>query len=232
MFATLYWLDSSGLENSDGSWLSCFFFSVQTIGTIGYGAIYPNSFYTNFLVTLESAIGLVVIAILTGFFFAKFSRASSKIEYTSKMIITTLNEKRTLMFRVINIRKNQVLNSTIHLTALIQTSTHEGISYRKFSDLKLERSHVPLFSMSMTVMHVIDEESPLFKVDKMALEKMGIEFIVTSIGTDSTFGQSIHAVQTYSPEDIEWNKHFADMVEVCPDGSRIIDYSKFNNFKS
>jgi inward rectifier potassium channel len=229
LFATLYWLSPGSLQNSDNSWASAFFFSVQTLGTIGYGFLAPATTYANILVTIEAFLGLIIIAILTGLFFAKFSRPKGKIEFTNGMTVTTYNGLPTLMFRMVNIRKNQIIDATMSLNILLEEKTLEGQSLRRFTDLKLVRSAVPMFAMSMTLMHVIDQESPMFEMNAKKCTLLRPEIFVTMVGTDGTFGQTIHATHTYQYSDIQWGKSFKDMVTVMPDGSREIDYANFHH---
>lgn len=226
LFGTLFWLDPESLPDSDGSWFNCFFFSVETFATIGYGHWYPGSFFSHIIVTIEAAIGVVTTAIMAGFFFAKFARPNSKIEFTEKLILHDYEGHPTLSFRIINIRENQLIDSKVHVNLLLDTLTKEGQSMRKFLDLKLIRSRVPIFSMSMSLMHPIDDESPLQPMLKGEILKG--EIIVTVVGTDSTFGQTVHATQMYQLDDIVTGKRWADMVEVQADGTRHVDYAEFD----
>lgn len=226
LFATLYWVSPGPLSNSDGAWLDCFFFSVQTLGTIGYGHWSPVTTYAHAIVTIEAFLGIVIVAIMAGLFYSKFSRAQSKIEFTEKMILQDFEGKPTLNFRIINIRSNQLVDSKVHVNLLLDILTKEGQPMRRFLDLKLIRDRVPIFSMSMSLMHVIDEQSPLFPM--LRGEKLRGEIIVTVVGTDSTFGQTVHATQLYQLDDIVAGKRWSDMVEVLPDGTRIIDYAEFD----
>lgn len=227
IFATLYWMRPGSLLNSTGSWWECFFFSVQTLATIGYGYWSPASQFAHALVTIEAIVGIVLTAIMAGLFFTKFSRPGAKIEFTEKMLLQDFEGKPTLSFRIINIRKNQLVDSSVHVNLLLDTVTKEGLEMRRFLDLKLVRSRVPVFSMSMSLMHVIDEESPLRPI--LSGEKLKGEIIVTVVGTDSTFGQTVHATQLYRLNEIVTGKRWADMVTVMPDNTRIIDYGEFDH---
>lgn len=225
-FGTLFWLDPASLPESDSTWLTCFFFSVETFATIGYGHWSPGSLFSHIIVTIEAAIGVVTTAIMAGFFFAKFARPHSKIEFTEKLILHDFEGVPTLSFRIINIRENQLIDSKVHVNLLLDTLTKEGQVMRRFLDLKLIRSRVPIFSMSMSLMHPVDEESPLYPM--LQGESLKGEIIVTVVGTDSTFGQTVHATQMYQLNDIVTGKRWADMVEVQPDGVRHIDYAEFD----
>lgn len=227
-FATLYWLHPGSLHNSDNRWMTCFFFSVQTLGTIGYGYLSPATTMANILATIEAALGLITIAILGGLFFAKFSRPHSKIEFTRDAVINNYNGKPTFVFRMINIRKNQIIDANVSLNIMIEEGYVEGHKLRRFKEMKLVRSKVPMFSMSMTMMHVIDEESPLFGLTEEDLKNKDVEFYVTMVGTDGTLGQVIHGTYIYRHSNIFWGRKFKDMVEFLPDSTRVIDYSHFH----
>lgn len=228
IFATLYWLNPDSIINSDNSWLTAFFFSLQTLATIGYGHLAPATVFANFLVMIQASLGLFIIAILSGLFFAKFSRPHSKIEFSNGMVITDYDGQKTLMFRMVNIRKNQVIDATVSLNYLKEQKTSEGHVLRRFTDLKLTRSKVPMFAMTMTLMHVIDETSPLFGLDQSTCLERNTEFFVTMLGTDGTLGQTIHSTHVYFPKDLSWGKIFKDMVRLLPNGTREIDYANFN----
>lgn len=230
LFATLYWSIPGALQNSTGSWSESFFFSVQTLGTIGYGYWSPVGTLAHLLVTLEAAMGLVFIAIMTGFFFAKFARAEAKIEFTDKLLLHEFDGTPALSFRIVNIRENQLVDSTVHLNLLLDTVTKEGQELRRFVDLKLLRSQVPVFSMSMSLIHLIDDSSPLKPL--LSGERIKGEIFVTVVGTDGTFGQTLHATAIYQIEDIVRGGQWADMVTRLPDGARVIDYGKFDSFGS
>lgn len=228
VFATLYWLAPSGLINSDGSWLSSFYFSVQTLSTIGYGNLSPATTFSNTLVTIEAALGMIIMAIMTGFFFAKFSRPFAKVEFSRNLVIGNHNGKRHLMLRMVNIRKNQIVDSKVSLVWLRPITTKEGQEFRTFVDLTPVRSTVPIFSMSMLVMHEINESSPLYGLEEKDISQLAGEILVNAIGTDSTYGQTIHANQFYDLKRTLFGYRFKDMVEIGPDGARTIDFAQFH----
>jgi inward rectifier potassium channel len=231
-FACLYFIDPIPLRNSNGHFLDCFFFSVQTLGTLGYGFLAPQSLYSNCLVTIESALGMVSIALLAGLFFAKFSLPKARIRFTEKLLVTEYEGKKALVFRMANERQNQVIDSKIHLIWLRQAETVDGIVLRKFKDLKLARAHTPIFAMSMSAIHFIDEESPLRGMSFEALIAAQSEFFVTVIGIDGTSGQSIYATHSYHPEDLVEGGKFKDLIRVEPSGKRVLDFGPFDEVVS
>lgn len=232
IFASLYWLKPESLTNSDGSWISSFYFSVQTLSTIGYGTLSPATSYSNTLVTMEAAMGMIIMAIMTGFFFAKFSKPFAKIEFSHDLLIGNFNGKPHLMVRMINIRKNQIVDSKVSVMWLKPYVTKEGQEFRSFIELPPVRSNVPVFSMSMLIMHEINESSPLYGLGEKDISELQGEIIVTAIGTDSTYGETIHANQFYRLKSARFGYRFKDMVEIQPNGVRLVDFGQFNELIS
>lgn len=228
IFGTLYFQSPSSLSMSDKTWWNCFFFSVQTFSTIGYGTISPISFYANILVTIEAALGLISSAMIAGIVFAKFSRPKARILFSKPLLINNYHGKRVLNFRVGNSRANDLVDTNITITALIEERTPEGVLLRKMSDLKLDRSRSSFFSLSWTVFHVIDETSPLFGIIEPEPHISIIAFTTLLIGHDGTYSQTIYAKHTYYPEDIMYDRYFVDVIHQQPDGRMAVDYNKFH----
>ena len=163
LFALLYWADPHGIANArPGSLADAFFFSVQTLGSIGYGAMTPHSTYANVLVTIESFSSIVNIAVATGLVFARFSRPTARVLFSNVAVVTQFDGVPTLMFRAANQRGNQIFDANVTVSLARQVVTREGINMRRFEELRLVRSRTPLFALSWTVMHRIDETSPLY----------------------------------------------------------------------
>lgn len=226
-FGFCYWLLGPGaIVNSDGSYLECVFFSVQTLATIGYGFMAPASTGAHILVAVEAATGIILMALMSGLFFGKFAQAKARLRFTQKMLLITYHGKLTLTFRMANERANRILDAQIKLTLLRPDTSPEGMRMRRFVDLPLELSHAPLFAMSLTAMHVIPG-SALENLSVQEMCRQGYEFFVTIVGTDGTFGQTIHATKMYRAQDIITQGSWADIVEVLPDGTRVVDFQHF-----
>ncbi|MCE3011943.1 MAG: ion channel [Proteobacteria bacterium] len=231
-FALLYWLSPGCLINWDNSFKGAFYFSVQTLGTIGYGSTSPLTDYANILVTIEAILGVMIIALITGVFFAKFATPFARIFFTDSLVINLYEGVPTLMFRTINLRDNSLIDAKVSFLVLKEMRSQEGTVMRRFLDLNLVRSYVPLFTMSLTFMHPIDEKSPLYGLSPQEIQQASFEFFVTIIGIDGTFGQTIHASKIYKTSQILWDRPFEDIVEVGEDGTRHIYFNKFQKFKS
>jgi inward rectifier potassium channel len=229
LFATLYLLQDHSIGGArPGSVGDAFFFSVETLATIGYGQMYPQTLYANILMAVESLLGMLGLAIAAGLVFARVSRPTAKVLFSEVAVIVPWNGIPTLMFRAANQRRNQILEANVQMTVARAESTLEGASIRRIHDLKLARSHSSLFALTWTIMHPVTEESPLHGATPESLEEADIELIVVLTGIDETFSQTIHARHSYIAAEIRWNERFADILTTAEDGRRIIDYSRFH----
>lgn len=230
IFALLYLIDPSGIANARSySFWDAFFFSVQTMASLGYGAMHPTSFYTNLVVTVEALAGLLGLATITGMVFARVSRPTARVLFTDIATISTFNGIPTLMFRIRNLRRNQILEGQIGLSLLLKEVSAEGHEMFRFHDLRLLRSQTPIFALTWTVMHPIDRSSPLYGLSREDLERLGGEAIATMTGLDETFSQTIHARHSYLPSEIFWHHTFVDIFSTRHDGRRIVNYQNFNS---
>lgn len=214
LFATLYWLDPMAVEVDGGlSYGDAFFFSVQTLSTIGYGALAPASVYSDVLVTIESLVGILGVAVGTGIIFTKFARTRAGVMFSDKIVINVRNEKPCLMLRVANARGNEVVEAEIRVSILLTETTMEGVSMRRVVDLELLRNNSPVFSLSWTVMHVIDESSPLHGMSLQELADERAIVIVTLTGIDNTFSETVHARKIFLSEDVSLGERFVDVID-------------------
>lgn len=229
-FALLYALDPNGIANArPGSLVDAFFFSVQTMASIGYGAMYPQTLYTHVIVTIESLVGLLGLAMGTGLMFSRFSRPTAKVLFSRVAVIAPFEGQPTLMFRVANQRRNQILEAQINVTLVRNQVDAQGRFMRRFYDLKLVRSRTPIFALTWMAMHPIDEESPLYQLTPADYDEAELEIIVTLTGLDETFAQTIHARHSYIPSEILWERRFVDILAKTADGRRTVDYSHFHD---
>ncbi len=205
-------------ESKIAYFLDCFFFSVTTFATIGYGNLSPNGFLSNVIMMIEAFFGIVTTAILTGIFFAKFSKPTSKVLFSKVALVTKFDGENYFNFRIANQRANQIVEAKVTLLLSKNETTKEGDLFRNLYDLKLERDVSPLFALSWVVEHKLDENSPLFKMTQKELIESEAEILVTLTGFDETFGQTIHARHSYIPNEIIPNKRFVDILKRTPSG--------------
>ena len=230
VFALLYLAGGDCIANAHpGSFLDAFFFSVQTAASIGYGAMYPKTLYANTLVTIESMVSLGGVPVLTGLAFARFTRPSARVVFSRVAVITTYEGIPSLMFRTANKRRNQILEATLQVYLLRDEVSAEGQAMRRFYTLPLLRSQTPSFSLSWSVIHPIDENSPLYGATPESLKQMQASIVVALSGLDETVAQVLHARHTYAAQDILWNHRLVDIFHDTPEGHRYIDYNDFHD---
>jgi inward rectifier potassium channel len=227
-FAGLYTLLPDAIHGSTG-FVDNFFFSVQTWATIGYGAMTPKTTAANIVVVLESMAGLFGVALLTGLLFAKFSRPSSKILFADLAVVGLYDGKPTLMVRVANERHSTIADATAHLTLLRSVVTPEGHRMRRLLDLTLIRDTQPVFRISWTLMHVIDEKSPLADlVTEEAFHASDARIVVSLMGYDDLIGQMAHASFVYGADHMRFDHRYVDASTAFGDNGIVLDYAKFH----
>jgi inward rectifier potassium channel len=232
VFGLLYMVVPGSITNArPGSFLDAFFFSVQTLSTVGFGDKAPRGLYADSMVTVEAFVGLINIAVTTGLVFARVSRPTARVLFSDVATVTMFNGVPTLMFRAANKRGNQVLEAQVMVNVARQVVTAEGHVMRAVFDLPVVRARSPLFLLSWTVMHRLDENSPLYGDTVESLRQDGAEIIVVLSGVDETFAQRVHARHAYSADQILWDKQFVDILTVLPNGRRAIDYRKFHDVR-
>ncbi len=212
-----------------GSFADAFFFSVQTLASIGYGAIYPKTFYANSVVTLESIASLSLIAVVTGLSFARFSRPIAKVLFSQFAIVTTYNLEPTLMFRVANERHNFILEATAQAYLLIDEVTLEGEFMRRIYELELLRHRTPSLTLTWTIMHSIDINSPLYGLTEADLQRLHAQISILIRGVDETVSYTITARHLYATSEIVFGHRFEDIIHKSPNGDRYFDYSRFHD---
>jgi inward rectifier potassium channel len=208
-----------------------FYFSVQTLATIGYGAMAPATRYGHAVVVVEALVGTLGVALVTGVTFAKFARPTARILFAAKAVVTVRDGVPHLVFRLANWRGNMVVEGHLRVLLLRIEKTREGDIIRVPHELPLVRDRTALFALTWVPMHRIDESSP-FWGGAPALERLReqrAELFVAFTGIDETIGQAIHSRFRYGLDDIVYNARFADALTIEGDGTRIIDYGSFHD---
>ncbi len=233
VFAGLFWLEPAGLSvpHDHGEmpryWRD-FFFSVHTVATIGYGNVFPVSIYANVVVVVEITLGIALFALTTGIAFARFSRPTARILFSQVMVVRDYDGVPTLMFRAANQRHNLIFEAEVRVSLLADEDV-AGTRMRRFRDLKLVRHSNPVFLLTWTVMHPIDQDSPLRDWIDNPDASGNAEIIAVLSGTDEASGQTIHGRWAYGAADIRWNAQFDDIIGLGEDGVRTIDYTRFHD---
>jgi inward rectifier potassium channel len=223
--------DTSNVPTQSLFWRS-FFFSVQTFATIGYGTLHPNGFAPNMLVTAESFVGILTQAFVTGMLFARFARPTAKIRLSEVAVIAPYKEDTGFMFRLVNERTNQLIEIEMKL-AFARFETENGKKVRKFDVLELERDRVSFFPLSWTVVHPINQNSPLFGFTEQNMIESDAEFLILLTATDETYAQKVHTRSSYKSGEIVWNAKFSSIYnEVEPGEPVSIDIRKLSKIEN
>lgn len=230
VFAMLYLAHGNAIANArPGSFADAFFFSVETLATVGYGNMNPQTTYGHVVATIEIFTGMISIAMTTGLIFGRFARARARILFSRPMAVAAFDGQTTLMFRLANQRHNEIIEASVRLRLVRRELSAEGIEMRRIHDLALLRQQTPVFSLSWTVMHVIAPGSPLFGETPESLEDSETIFMVTVEGMDATFAQTVHARHTYAAGDVAWNQRFVDVIHTDESGQRYLLYRHFHD---
>ncbi len=218
-----------GVANArPGSFRDAFYFSIQTMATIGYGAMYPQGEAANALVVVEALLGLLITALCTGLVFAKFSQSTGYIAFSHEVAIGPMDGVPTLMIRVGNERGNQIVEATVRITMIRTIKTKEGVIFYRQTDLPLMRERSAAMSRSWTIMHEITESSPLHGYDPERMAREELELMVSLIGVDDTSSQAVHARHQYEWTSIVWGARHADVLTEAPTGDLILDVRRFH----
>ncbi len=230
LFALFYLPGLAGLANAHpGSFTDAFFFSVQTMSTVGYGYLAPQSLYINGVMVLESLFGFLFTAISTGLIFAKFSRVRARVMFSQVAVIHTQDRQRILTFRAANQRHAEIVDASIKLALTRDEQTEEGHYLRRIYDLPLRRDTSPLFALVWNIIHVIDENSPLHGQTAESLAQSNTILLLTFSGIDDRLSQTLHTRHAYNHSEIVLGERLADIIETRDDGRRVVNYHHFHS---
>jgi inward rectifier potassium channel len=229
VFATLFWLaPGSVIGAHPGSFWDAFFFSVETLATVGYGAMTPATTYGHILSTAEIFVGMFLTALVTGAFFARFARPRPRLVFSETAVITPYGERQALMVRVASRR----LQGISEVTARISYLRDEPVGdtrYRRFSELKLVRHNLPILSLSWTLIHEIDPESPLWGMTPARMEAEAPSLMVSISGFDEAISSTINDRKVYRQEDVRFGHVFDNILRDLPNGFIEIDISRIHD---
>jgi inward rectifier potassium channel len=228
VFAVIYMI-VGGVEGADGGFMDALSFSVQTLATIGYGEMTPLNRWAHSIVTVEALAGIMATAMITGLTFVRFARPTARVLFSEKMVICPRDGVPHLMFRMVNWRRNQIAEAQLSVLLLVTETTLEGETIRRPQPIALVRDKNPMFALSWTAMHRIDESSPFFGEEAIAkLREQRSDLFLSLTGLDETLMQTITARWRYQLDDIVLNHRFADVLVMREDGTRVIDYDRFH----
>lgn len=229
LFAALYLAQPGSIANArPGSYSDAFFFSLETLATVGYGAMSPATLYGHCISAVEIISGLAFIAIMTGLTFVRFSRAKARILYADRPVVATYNGRATLMVRIANGRVTAMVDANAKLSALIGEKTQEGQFYRRIHDLTLVRAQLPIFPLTWTLMHEIDEKSPLRRFDLQSLKDSQIRLFVSLKARDLALATDVFDIKDYGADEIAVGMRYSDAVSIDPNGNTIADLTRLS----
>ena len=236
IFAGIYEL--VGVENLQGADLSspgsrfmdAFFFSSQTLTTVGYGRIAPVGMWASSVAAVESLLGLMLFALATGLLYGRFSRPVARIIYSDKAVVAPYLDITGFMFRIVNERSHQLINVQVEvIMATLETQTN-GKKIRKYSGLNLERNKVNFFPTNWTIVHAITEDSPMFGMSKEQMLALDIEFLILIKATEDTFNQTVHSRSSYHIRETVFGAKFSPMfIDEVGSGMVHLDLSKISD---
>lgn len=235
LFASIYFflgmehLTGSVSETTFSQFADAFFFSTQTIATVGYGHLSPSGYTTNIIASLESFIGLLAFALATGLLYGRFSRPTAKIVYSEKIVVAPYQDGKAYMFRLANLRSNQLIELEINLMLSININEN-GKTIRRFVELELERKVIQLLTLSWTVVHPIAENSVLNGLTQQDLLDGEAEFLVLLKAFDDAFSQTVHSRTSYKASEIIFDAKFDLIIKPDEDGVSSIDISKVSDY--
>jgi inward rectifier potassium channel len=232
VFALFYAASPGCISNAQPGLEDAFYFSVQTLATIGYGQMSPATRYGHWIVVVEALVGTLGVALITGVTFAKFARPTARVLFSAKIVVHLRDGVPHMVFRLANWRGNMVVEGQLRAFVLRRITTREGETMRVPVELPLVRDRTALFALTWVPMHRIDPRSPFWGPDALdKLRQEGAEIYLSFSGLDETIGAPIHARAAYKLDDIVYNARFADVLTIEPDGSRFVDYAAFHDLE-
>jgi inward rectifier potassium channel len=234
LFALIYYY-GVGVEHLHGAetstalerFLSAFFFSAHTLTTVGYGSIYPEGVLANSVAAFEALLGLLAFALATGLVFGRFSRPVARIAFSENMVVAPYRDGTSLQFRVANRRSNNLMELEARVL-LMTVEAADGATVRKYKSLELERPNVQFLPLAWTVVHPIDENSPLWGKTAQDLASLESEFLILIKAFDDTFFQTVHVRYSYRHEELVWGARFAPTFEVGAEGNMVLDLGRLS----
>jgi inward rectifier potassium channel len=227
VFATLLWLAPGSVAHArPGSFLDVFFFSIETVATVGYGEMYPTTFYGHLIASTEIVCGLAFTAILTGLTFVRFSRPRAKLIFAANPVIAMHHNKPTLMVRIGNGRAAVLTDAMARLNVLLSEIGVDGQVFHRAQELRLERAHLPIFPLFWTLMHVLDERSPLHGYDATRAIEANAQVFVTIEARDPMLSTTVHDLRNYSATEIRYGMRYCDALSTAEDGTPVLDLTR------
>ena len=229
LFAVAYSLrPQSVAEMRPGYFSDAFFFSVETLATVGYGYMHPVGLYAHVVTTVEIVAGTFWVAVITGLVFVRFSRPTARIEFSRSVVISTFDGKPTLMLRVANLRHTSVAEAEFRMIFLRDETVAEGGIFRRFYPLKLQFDRVITFPAALTIRHVIDQQSPLFGATPESLAASDVRLMASVVCIETVVSATVQSQQDYSAGDFRFGERFVEIYNELGSGRLSVDYGRLH----
>jgi len=231
LFAALYSLQQDSIAGSTGGhwFFDCFFFSIQTLATVGYGHMYPQTLYAHIISTIEIMTGVFLLAVMTGLIFVRFSRPIARVVFSRSIVIAPLNGRPTLMVRVGNENQHSMVEAEFRIMFSRDEPLLEGGDFRYFYVLKLHFDRLTVFPAALTLRHTIDEKSPLFGATPESLEARRVLFLVSVIGIDPVIAAPVQMQKDYTWHDVRFGERFVEIYTELEPGRLSVDYGRLHD---
>ena len=210
------------------SFFDAFFFSVETLATVGYGHMYPETFYAHLIAMLEIMVGMFGLAVVTGLIFVRFSRPTARMHFSKVAVIAPFDGVPTLMIRVANLRHQAMVEPEFNMILLRNIVTAEGDDMRRFTSLKLQFDHLITFPAVLTVRHPIDEESPLFGMTSQDFRRLDVRIMASIVGVDTVIVAPVQSHSDYYYDQIKWDQRFVEIYDQSKEHQWTVDYGRID----
>ena len=229
-FAGLYCLGGACVDGMPaGSFPSAFFFSVETLATVGYGHMYPATIYAHVVTTAEIMVGMFGTAVMTGLIFVRFSRPAARLLFSRVLVLSRFDGQLALMLRVANERRQSMVKADFRLMLARHEPTLEDPTMYRFHHLTLQNNHMVIFPAAITIRHLIDERSPLHGATPESFARSGIRFLASVECMDKVIQAPVQSEYVYSARDVRFGERFCEIYGDGEEGQRLVDYSRLHD---
>lgn len=229
LFAALYALGGPCIaEMVPGSFLGAFFFSAETLATVGYGHMYPQTVYGHAVATVEIMVGMFWLAVITGLIFVRFSRPTARILFSDSIVIAPFDGQPTLMLRVANLRHHSMVEAEFRLMMHRDERVQEGEVVRRFYSLKLHFDRLIMFPAALTLRHTIDEQSPLHGITPELLEAADTRLMASVVCVETVIPAAVQSQQGYSWRDVRYGERFVEIYTELGTNRLSVDYGRIH----
>ncbi len=230
LFATAYSLGGRCIaEMRPGNFPEAFFFSVETLATVGYGHMYPDTLYGHILTTLEIIVGTFWLAVVTGLIFVRFSRPKARIVFSRSAVVSLFDGQPALMIRVANLRHTSVVEARFRIMFMRDVTVREGEVFRRFYRLKVDPLRMPTFPAALTIRHFIDQHSPLYGMTAETLEACDARLMASVVCVETVLHASVESQQDYSWDEIRFGERLVEIYNELGDGRLTVDYGRLHD---